>query len=170
MREKPDNNQKAMRKTLTILSIIVLALAGVQAASAQEQGQRKDWRNRIKAEKIAYLTDAMDLTPAEAEKFWPLYNRAESETRQCWKLIMDAYKALEASIDAGKDDKEISALLDKYLEAQEASNGIERKYTTEYRKILSNDKIARLYIGEENFRIEQIHKLNKNDNSKTDKK
>lgn len=168
MREKPDSS--VMKKAFIIISIIVMSFAGAKTVSAQGQNQKKDWRDKIKAEKIAYLTDAMDLSPAEAEKFWPLYNRAESETRQCWKLIMEAYKALEASIDAGKDDKEISALLDKYLEAQEASSGIERKYTTEYRKILSNDKIARLYIGEENFRRQQIHKLNKNDNSKTDKK
>ena len=83
---------------------------------------------------------------------------------------MDAYRALEKSIENGKDDKEIGALLDKYLEAQEASIGIERKYTVEVRKILSNDKIAKLYIGEENFRRQQIHKLNKNDNSKADKR
>ena len=159
-----------MRKITRLLLITILAFAGAWSSSAQDKNGRNGWQERIKAEKIAYLTDAMDLSPAEAEKFWPLYNRAESETRQCWKLIMEAYKALEASIDAGKDDKEISALLDKYLEAQEASSGIERKYTTEYRKILSNDKIARLYIGEENFRRQQIHKLNKNDNSKTDKR
>ena len=155
---------------MTIIAIILMSLLGTGFASAQNQNKKKDWEDKIKAEKIAYLTDAMDLSPAEAERFWPLYNKAEAETRQCWRLMMEAYRALEASIDAGKDDKEIGVLLDKFLDAQEASRGIERKYTTEYRKILSNDKIARLYISEENFRRQQIHKLNKNDNNKTDKK
>ncbi|MBO6248852.1 MAG: hypothetical protein J6N54_08595 [Bacteroidales bacterium] len=159
-----------MRKKVTIIAIILMSLLGTGFASAQNQNKKKDWEDKIKAEKIAYLTDAMDLSPAEAERFWPLYNKAEAETRQCWRLMMEAYRALEASIDAGKDDKEIGVLLDKFLDAQEASRGIERKYTTEYRKILSNDKIARLYISEENFRRQQIHKLNKNDNNKTDKK
>ena len=31
-------------------------------------------------------------------------------------------------------------------------------------------KIAKLFIGEENFRRLQIHRLNRNDNSKNDKK
>ena len=159
-----------MRKKVTIIAIILMSLLGTGFASAQNQNKKKDWEDKIKAEKIAYLTDAMDLSPAEAERFWPLYNKAEAETRQCWRLMMEAYRALEASIDAGKDDKEIGVLLDKFLDAQEASRGIERKYTTEYRKILSNDKIARLYISEENFRRQQIHKLNKNDNNNTDKK
>ena len=155
-----------MRKITRLLLITILVFAGAWSSSAQD---KNGWQERIKAEKIAYLTDAMDLSPAEAEKFWPVYNRAESEMRQSWKLIMDAYRALEASVKDSKDDKEISALLDKYLDAQEVADGIDRKYTTEYRKILSNDKIARLYIAEENFRRLQIHKLNKNDN-KTDKK
>ena len=158
-----------MRKITRLLLITILAVAGAWSSSAQDNNRKKDWQDRIKAEKIAFLTDAMDLSPAEAERFWPVYNRAESEMRQSWKLIMDAYRALEASVKDGKDDKEISALLDKYLDAQEVADGIDRKYTTEYRKILSNDKIARLYIAEENFRRLQIHKLNKNDN-KTDKK
>lgn len=160
-----------MRKITTLAIIAIMTLSCAWSAGAQDNSnRRRDWQDRIKAEKIAYLTDAMDLTSAEAEKFWPVYNRAESETRQCWRLAMDAYRALEKSIENGKDDKEIGALLDKYLEAQEASKGIERKYTVEYRKILSNDKIAKLYIGEENFRRQQIHKLNKNDNNKTDKR
>ena len=159
-----------MEKITKSLLIIIMTLAFTWSAAGQEKGRKNDWQDRIKAEKIAYLTDAMDLTSAAAEKFWPVYNRAEAETRACWKLVMEAYRALEASIESGKDDKEIKDLLDKYLDAREKGDGIERKYTTEYRKILSNDKIARLYIGEENFRRQQIHKLNRNDNSKNDKK
>ena len=158
-----------MGKITKLFLIAALVIAGALNAAGQDNNKRNDWQDRMKAEKIAYLTDPMALTPAEAERFWPVYNQAEAETRQCWRLVMEAYRTLEASIEAGKDDKEISALLDKYLDAQEAGDGIERKYTTEYRKILSNDKIARLYIAEENFRRQQIHKLNKNDN-KTDKK
>ena len=136
---------------------------------AQNEGGR-NWQDRMKAEKIAFLTDAMDLTPAEAEKFWPVYNRSESERREAFRQAMEAYRALEAGIKAGKDDKEIATLMDRYIKAQKAGDDIDEKYVAEYRKILSNKKIAKLFIGEENFRRLQIHKLNKNDNSKNDKK
>lgn len=124
----------------------------------------------MKAEKIAFLTDAMDLTPAEAEKFWPIYNRSEAERRDSFRQMMEAYRALENGIKSGKDEKEIANLMDRYLKAQKAGDDIDEKYVGEYRKILSNKKIAKLFIGEENFRRLQIHKLNKNDNSKNDKK
>lgn len=138
--------------------------------TAQEHRSDRGWEDRMKAEKIAFLTGAMDLTPAEAEKFWPVYNKAEAETRQSWKRAADAYIALDQGLRAGKDDKEIGVLLDKYLEARKAGEGIEIKYTAEYRKILSNEKIAKLHIAEESFRRQQIHRLNRNENSKTDKK
>lgn len=124
----------------------------------------------MKAEKIAFLTDAMDLTSAEAEKFWPIYNRSEAERRDSFRQMMEAYRALENGIKSGKDEKEIANLMDRYLKAQKAGDDIDEKYVDEYRKILSNKKIAKLFIGEENFRRLQIHKLNKNDNSKNDKK
>lgn len=126
--------------------------------------------DRWKAEKIAFLTDAMDLTSAEAERFWPVYNKAEAEKRESWKRSMDAYKALEEGIEDGKDDKEIAVLLDKYISAQKSGQDIDARYVAEYSKILPSRKVAKLYIGEEAFRRMQIHRLNKNDNSKNDKK
>lgn len=35
---------------------------------------KKGSKEKIRAYKIAYLTEALDLTAQEAEKFWPLYN------------------------------------------------------------------------------------------------
>uniref|UniRef100_UPI0040291B74 hypothetical protein n=1 Tax=Candidatus Cryptobacteroides bacterium TaxID=3085639 RepID=UPI0040291B74 len=61
----------------------------------------------------------------------------------------------------GKGDKEINTLLDKYIESQNCGKDIDSKYVLEYRKILPGKKVAKLYIAEESFRRQQIHKLNK---------
>ncbi|MBQ2530827.1 MAG: hypothetical protein II548_00910, partial [Bacteroidales bacterium] len=73
-------------------------------------------------------------------------------------------KALNSAIEAGKDDKEVSALLDKYLEALESGKTIDAKYVSEYRKFLSSKKVAKLFIAEEAFRRQQIHRLKKFEN------
>ena len=47
------------------------------AFSAQAQpGKRME---RIHAIKVAYLTDKLQLTSEQSEKFWPIYNRYEEE-------------------------------------------------------------------------------------------
>ena len=36
-------------------------------------------REKIHAQKIAFISTEVDLTPAEAQKFWPVYNQYEAE-------------------------------------------------------------------------------------------
>ena len=166
-----DKDNTEEMKTLRTIVLTALTLLLCSAAFGQDNNKHnRDWRDRMKAEKIAFLTDAMDLTSAEAEKFWPVYNKAEAEKKESWKQVMTAYIALEEGLEAGKDDKEISTLLERYINAQKTGDNIDAKYLAEYRKILPNKKIAKLFVGEESFRRMQIHRLNKNDNSKNDKK
>ena len=139
--------------------VLILAVPTMEA-----QDKKKDWKDRWKAEKIAYITDAMELTSAEAEKFWPVYNKCECEKKKSFEKVIDAYKALEEALQAGKNDNEINNLLNKYLEVQNSGKDIDSKYVSEYRKILPGKKVAKLYIAEESFRRRQIHRLNKNDN------
>lgn len=141
---------------------VLFLMLPVQKIPAQEK-DRKDWQDKWKAEKVAYLTDAIELTSSEAEKFWPVYNKCENEKNLCFRKSMEACKALEKAISSGKGDSELKELLDKYIEAQDSGKGIERKYVAEYRKILSDKKIAKLYIAEESFRRQQIHRLHRND-------
>ncbi len=151
-----------MKKMTLLLAFLMLAVS-INGVNAQDKG-KKDWQERWKAEKIAYLTDAMELTSAEAEKFWPVYNKCESEKKNSFKAVMEAYKNLEKALQTDKDDNEIQLLLDKYLTTQNYGKDIDRKYVVEYRKILPGKKVAKLYIAEEEFRRQQIHRLHKNDN------
>lgn len=151
-----------MKRILLILSILATTVSG---AGAQNK-EKRDWNDRWKAEKIAFLTDAMDLTSAEAEKFWPVYNKCDNEKREAFKAMVNAYNALDNAINAGKGADEIDSLLNRYIDAQNYSKEIEKKYITEYRKILSSKKVAKLYIAEESFRRQQIHRLHRNENNK----
>lgn len=153
-----------MKRTTTILVSIFALLLWTASVSAQNNGHAKgdnDWHNKWKAEKIAYLTDAVGLTSSEAEKFWPVYNKAETEKRASMQSVFSAYKALEDAIKAGKGDSEVETLLNAYIKALDEGKGIDSKYVEEYRKILPVEKVAKLYISEESFRRQQIHKLNK---------
>ncbi len=55
-----------MKNILLILVVFVFTTTTVEA--------QKMNRERIKLLKISYITDAINLTPTEAEKFWPVYN------------------------------------------------------------------------------------------------
>ncbi len=142
-----------------ILLIIVASLAFAAASPAQEKGSRTDWHERMKAQKIAFLTDRIELTSDEATVFWPVYNRAENEKKASFKEILDSYMALNQALKDGKGDSEIKSLLNKYFEAKAKNDAIDRTYMDEYLKVLPAAKVAKLYLGEEQFRRKQISDL-----------
>jgi len=54
--------------------IIIISLMFTALAVAQGQGMGQTDNEKLTAYKIAFFTQRLNLTPAEAEKFWPLYN------------------------------------------------------------------------------------------------
>ena len=147
-----------MKKKI-ILALVATALLASWTALAQNSEVRKDWQDRIKSEKIAFLTSFIDLTPEEAQVFWPVYNKAEKETAESFKELISSFKALNEATKNGKSDSEIKVLLSDYLNAKEKNEAVARSYADEYLKVLPASKVAKLFIGEEQFRRNQIHRL-----------
>lgn len=143
---------------------IVTALA-ISAASLQSQAQPKPedgWKDRIMSEKIAFLTNKMGLTPEEAQSFWPVYNQVWEERAKARHEVMESYRHLDEAVKAGKPSKELTSLLDRYLDSIDRMNETDRCAADKYRKALPAEKVARLYVAEEQFRRDQIHKLHHN--------
>lgn len=136
-----------------IVAVLALFSLARTAAFAHQEG---DWQEKMRAERVAFLTTAMELTPAEAEKFWPVYNSMEAERRASFGKVMRAYKALSDGVAAGKTDKELEVLVNDYTTANKNSHTIEAKYTPQLIKILSVSKVAKLFVAEEEFRRQQI--------------
>ena len=99
------------------------------------------------------------LTPQEAQVFWPVYNEVNEKRDQAMHEVIGSYWELSKAIDAGKPEKEIKTLLDRYLAAQEKQREIDNDAADKYKKVLSTEKVAKLYIGEEKFRRQHIRKL-----------
>lgn len=150
-----------------LLSVTIIAIAATMLAPslhAQEHGDRRhhndeDWKNRIMSMKISYLTDELELTPEEAQAFWPIYNQAQEETHKAMEAVMSAFWEMDKAIKENKSDKEITNLLHKYTLALAASKNVEAKYIPQYEKVLSGKKVAKLFVGEEKFRMKQIRRL-----------
>lgn len=144
-----------MKRFSKYFIVAVLALFSLTrtAVFAHQEG---DWREKMRAERVAFLTTAMELTPAEAEKFWPVYNSMEAERRASFGKVMRAYKALSDGVAAGKTDEELEVLVNDYTTANKNSHSVEAKYTPPLVKILSVSKVAKMFVAEEEFRRQQI--------------
>ena len=144
-----------IRKIMIIAATLVFGAANAFANNETKE----DWKEKIQSEKIAFLTMEIGLTPQEAQVFWPVYNEINEEKDQAMYEVIKYYWEMSKAIEAGKSEKEIQSLLDKYLEAQEKQRKIDEDAAEKYKKVLSTTKVAKLYIGEEKFRRQHNRKV-----------
>lgn len=134
----------------------------IGAGTAQAQQKTDDgWKGRVMSEKIAFLTMELNITPEEAQVFWPVYNKVEKEIDQARHDVIRSYKNLAEAIDAGKSSKEISTLLENYLQAKVTQDKLDNASAETYKGILPVEKVAKLFVAEEKFRRQYINKLHK---------
>ena len=148
---------KQIVRQMAMAVAVLLTMAAV--AGAQPWGGNGNWQEKMRSERIAFLTAETGITPAEAEKFWPVYNEAEKARMDAFGKNMEAYAALEKAVDESKPAKEIERLLTANLNASKDAQEIDSKYATRYLKILPAEKVAKLFVAEEKFRRNQIGRL-----------
>lgn len=147
-----------MKKIISILGALVLVSVVAFAQPQHKKGNHKDgdqWREKVRAEQVAFLTNELNLTEAEAQSFWPVYNDVQNQRREAFKASGEAFKALQD----GMEGNDVSKLLDKYLDAKKAGEKIDADAVARYKKVLPVEKVAKLMLAEEKFRHQQIGKL-----------
>ena len=147
-------------KSLKVFAAALAAFALLSISNAQAQDKNNGWQERIKSEKIGFITAELELTPEEAQVFWPVYNKIEDEKKELQKKVKEAYAALTKALkEDTANEKEINKLLDNYIAAKQAVQDAGRGNADKYRKVLSGKKVAKLYIAEEKFRRQNIRNL-----------
>ena len=144
-----------MKKMISVAVSLLLVGSFAFAQNKQEKNPGNDWRERVRAEQVAFITSELDLTESEAQAFWPVYNDVQKQRREAFKNTAEAYMELQK----GLDGKDVASLLDKYMNARKASEKIEADAVARYKKVLPVNKVAKLLLSEEKFRQNQIHRL-----------
>jgi hypothetical protein len=116
-----------MKKFLLILLLIVGSLSGVNAQNEE----------KIQSLKIAFITQKLQLTPDEAQKFWPIYNQYDQEIKE-----------LQLNDKNGP-----------VIENEEKLLNIRKKYVASFEKVIGPQKVNRLFNAERDFREILIRRL-----------
>lgn len=111
----------------------------------------KEKREQIKAMKVGFLTTELELSPTEAEKFWPVYNAFEDKEFELkhQKMISLIRKYKESNDKM--TDKDAYLLLTQIENNEEELFLLRKKFTTNLKGIIPAIKIIRLKKSEEDF-------------------
>lgn len=145
-----------MKKIISVFIALALVSAMAYAQKPEKKGDKEQWREKARAEQVALITEELNLTEAEAQSFWPVYNEVQQQRREAFKVAADAMKALKKAAENGEKTTD---LLDAYLKAKEVCYNVDVEAVKRYKKVLSDEKIAKLLLAEEKFRHRQIGKL-----------
>lgn len=145
-------------KRIIIFILIIAGVAVQTTVQAQNNRERhKERWEKFRTEKIAYLTTNLNLTPEEAQKFWPIYNQMDKTRSEAQQRRRDLERRVR---DAGEkmSDEEIVKLTREYAGNMEKEGQLLTKYNEDFLKILPPKKVLKLYQVEREFRMHLFQK------------
>jgi hypothetical protein len=131
-----------MRKYIILFSMIFSSLPGIAQDEEMENIRDARGRERIRAAHAAYVTQRLELTPEEAEKFWPVYREYNEKQRKIRQQLRDARRS-------GADE---TKLLELDLKIKQQELDLEKEYTARLQKIIPAEKVLELRNAEFDFR------------------
>lgn len=106
-------------------------------------------REAIEARKISYLTKMLELTPAEAKAFWPIYNEYNRKVEELATISRTRRENIEEI--AALSEEEARRLVEQDLEHFETAAALRREYTERMLEVISIKKVAILFEAERSF-------------------
>jgi hypothetical protein len=115
-----------------------MCMAAIATAQDAEPDLSEKQQENVKALEIAFLTKELELTPDEAQKFWPVYNQYSTEINGVVKNIPDV------------------------IERDEKILNIRKKYQGQFVKVLGDQqRLNRMFNAKDKFRKLLIRTLQK---------
>ncbi len=138
------------------INIFLLLLLIVNVSISQPHQQQCKHREQIKAQKIAFLTNKLDLSVQEAQAFWPLYNDFEKKKDELLEAQKKLYEQFEKE---NLSDKELLELSDKFIELEVVRAKLIAEYHDKFKKVLPIRKVVVLYNSDRMFKKELLRQL-----------
>ncbi|MGV6828142.1 MAG: sensor of ECF-type sigma factor [Flavobacteriales bacterium] len=116
--------------------------------------------DKIKAFKVAYLTEQLDLTSSEAEKFWPIYNHYNDQIQELRSQERNQiYGKLKNNDVNNLSNDEANALIDNMILIKTQELQLSKELVVELRKVITPQKIIELKKAEKEFNKKLLERL-----------
>ena len=135
--------------------LLSTSVFGQNPESRKMRAQEK--RDKIEAQRAAFITTRLELSTEQSAKFWPAYNQMQEE-------LKTVKKALKAEIkEMGKveemSNKDVKTMLEKQLAAEEKAVAVKRKYNEQFFNIIEAKQVAKLHKAEQEFKREVLREM-----------
>ena len=145
-----------MKKMYAMLLMLGLLFTPFAQGQVTQDKKHHEKRAQIQAQKIAFLTTRMELTPDEAEKFWPIFNKYDLK-RQA--LREEGRKARAGKKISEMSEAEMTALVDRKVAMEIEMAQLEKEFIDEVKGVVPIKKILLMQRAEREFKRQMVKKM-----------
>ncbi|MBN3034964.1 MAG: hypothetical protein JW861_05215 [Bacteroidales bacterium] len=138
------------------LLVIMMTAA---TATAQRPGVHfHEKMEQIRAHKVAFITDRLNLTPGEAQAFWPLYNDFEAKRDEMVASFREKFDYTPEDVAEMADDKALE-FVNAYLDHEQHLLDLRKDLHNQLKEVMPPKKILMLIGAEKEFKRELLRKV-----------
>ena len=145
-------------KNILFIAVWLTVGMSVTTLSAQNEDARRTLEERIETQRIAFITEKVNLTRDEAQAFWPIYN----EYREQSKTLREHKIPTKSIIDM--TDEESQAHIDKVMLAEQAELDLKLGLTNDLKVVITPRKVLRFFGAERQFKERLLKMMNQRRN------
>lgn len=136
--------------------LITLSLLFLLTFNAFSQDKEKE--ERVKALKIAFITERLAFTETEAQKFWPLYNAFEDENN---KLRRKGYNKRKVEDIESLSEADAKVLLGEMISIENQKHKLREKFMKDLLTAIPAKKVILLKATEDAFKRRMFEEFKK---------
>ena len=152
-------------KKLILIKVIslfafTLLLTATSFGQPDKKASKKANHEKIEKMKISFITNELDLSIEDSEKFWPIYNEQTEKLRAENKFQRSTAKELQTKY-ARLSDEEFKTKTDAIFDSESKEAGLKKEYTGKIAAVIGYKKAAKLLSLEQRFKRELLNKINR---------
>jgi len=117
---------------------------------------QEDRGDRIQAAKVAYITTKLNLSSAQAQQFWPIFNEFEVARKKIRKQLRQL--RMDNLLLDGSEDQ-MKADIKKQFDLRQEELELEKNYSEKFLKVITVKQLTEYYRSEKEFTKLLIRKL-----------
>ena len=135
--------------------ILLMIFAGLGTIYISAQNPN---RERLNAYKIAFFTRRLNLTPQEAEKFWPVYNEFQDAKNKIQLERIEINRNFNMN-ELNMTEMEMREAGDRLVDLEVREAEMVMEFHNKIRDILPPVKVLRLYQAENQYKQQLLKEL-----------
>jgi hypothetical protein len=147
------------------IKVLILGCLIAMSGSVLGQGESPRFQEamaKMKAERVSFLTEKLQLTVEEAEKFWPLYNEYLLKRED---MMWGKREKMHRNFDPSSlSEEEMTKMLNEILDQEVKLAQLKKDYFDKLKGVIPVKKVLTLHRVEQEFMNHMLNQIRENRN------